>query len=142
MRPKVLMMVVLIVGFAAIDRPSLAHHGGTAFDITTPVVLKNAVITEFLWINPHQLIKAEFKNEKGEVENWTMELGSTVSAQLIGWTRTSLVPGDVVTLYVWKAKTGALVGRFNKVDFPDGTTMRDSQTGADDGGRSDAGQRN
>ena len=68
MRPKVLMIVVLIAVFAAMDRPSFAHHGGTAFDITTPVVLKNAVITEFLWINPHPLIKADYKDDKGNVQ--------------------------------------------------------------------------
>ena len=82
-----------------------------------------------------------YKNEKGEVQHWVMEMGSTVSAQLIGWSRTTLAPGDVVTLYVWQAKTGAHVGRFNKVDFADGTTMRDTQTGADDGGRADTGLR-
>ena len=70
-----------------------------------------------------------------------MEMGSTVSAQLVGWTRTALLPGDVVTLYVWAAKSGAPVGRFNKVEFDDGTVLRDSQRGADDGGRSDRGLR-
>jgi hypothetical protein len=76
------------------------------------------------------------------VEHWTMEMGSTVSAQLVGWTRTSLLPGDVVTLYVWASKSGAPVGRFNKVEFDDGTVLRDSQRGADDGGRADYGLRN
>ena len=141
MKLKVLMMVALLAGSAAIDGPSFAHHGGAAFDMSGPVVLKGAVITEFLWINPHPLIKADYKDEKGNVQQWTMELGGIVGAQLVGWNRTSLAPGDVVTLYLWKAKTGALVGRFNKVDFSDGTTMRDSQTGADDGGRSDSGVR-
>jgi len=140
-RLKVLMMAVLFAGLAATS-PTLAHHGAAAFDMNAPVVLKDAVVTEFLWTNPHPLIKADYKNEKGETEQWTMELGSTVSAQLIGWTRTTLQPGDKVTLYVWRAKTGATVGRFNKVDFPDGTTMRDTQRGGDDGGRADEGRRN
>jgi hypothetical protein len=140
-KTKVLIMVVLFAGLITIDSPSFAHHGAAAFDMGQPVVLKGAVITEFLWINPHPLIKADYKNEKGEDEHWTMELGSTVSAQLIGWSRTTLQPGDVVTLYVWKAKTGATVGRFNKVDFADGTTMRDTQRGGDDGGRADTGLR-
>jgi hypothetical protein len=135
-------IVVLFAGLAAIATPSFAHHGALAFDMTTPVVLKNAVVTEFVWINPHPLIKADYKDAKGNVEHWTMEMGSTVSAQLIGWSRTTLQPGDVVTLYVWRAKTGATVGRFNKVDLPDGTTMRDTQRGADDGGRTDTGVRN
>jgi hypothetical protein len=131
------MVVVLLAGLAATESPLLAHHGAAAFDMTKPVVLKNATITEFLWINPHPLIKADFKDDKGEVQHWVMEMGSTVSAQLIGWTRSTLGYGDVVTLYVWQAKTKAPVGRFNKVEFSDGTVMRDTQTGADDGGRAD-----
>ena len=119
----------------------LAHHGAAAYEMGQPVVLKNATVTEFLWINPHPLIKADVKNDKGEVENWTMEMGSTVSAQLVGWTRTTLNPGDVVTIYVWQAKTKLPVGRLNKVEFSDGTVMRDTQTGADDGGRADTGVR-
>ena len=141
MKTKVLMMVVLFAGLAAIDSPSFAHHGNAAFDLAKPVVLKGAVVTEFIWINPHPLIKADYKDEKGNVQHWTMEMGSTVSAQLIGWTRTTVAPGDVVTLYVWQAKTGVHAGRFNKVDFADGTTMRDTQTGGDEGGRADTGLR-
>jgi Family of unknown function (DUF6152) len=136
-KTKFLMTVVLLAGFAAIDRPLFAHHGAAAFDMSKPVVLKGATVTEFLWINPHPLIKADYKDEQGNVQHWVMEMGSTVSAQLLGWTRTTLNYGDVVTLYVWQAKTKAPVGRFNKVEFSDGTVMRDTQTGADDGGRAD-----
>ena len=142
MKTKVLMIAVLFAALAATDKPLFAHHGAAAFDMSAPVVLKNAVVTEFVWINPHPLIKADYTTPQGTVEHWTMEMGSTVSAQLIGWTRTTLQPGDKVTLYVWRAKTGATVGRFNKVDFPDGTTMRDTQRGGDDGGRADTGVRN
>ena len=137
MKTKLLMVVVLLAGLAATESPLLAHHGAAAYDMSKPIVLKDATVTEFLWINPHPLIKADFKDEKGNVQKWTMEMGSTVSAQLIGWTRTTLNFGDVVTLYVWQAKTKVPVGRFNKVIFSDGTTMRDTQTGADDGGRAD-----
>lgn len=141
MKMKIMLMVVLSAGLAAVAGPSLAHHSASAFDMSAPVVLEGAVVTEFLWINPHPLIKADYTDEEGNTRNWTMEMGSTVSAQLVGWTRTALLPGDVVTLYVWPAKTGAPVGRFNKVEFDDGMVLRDSQRGADDGGRSDAGLR-
>ena len=98
MKTKLLMVTLLLAGLAATGSPLLAHHGAAAFDMSKPVVLKNATVTEFLWINPHPLIKADYKDEKGEVQHWTMEMGSTVSAQLIGWTRTTLGYGDVVTL--------------------------------------------
>jgi len=132
-----IMVVVLLAGLAASGSAVFAHHGAAAYDMSKPVVLKNATVTEFVWINPHPLIKADYKDEQGNVQHWTMEMGSTVSAQLLGWTRTTLNYGDVVTLYVWQAKTKVPVGRFNKVVFADGTTMRDTQTGADDGGRAD-----
>ena len=138
MKTKLLMMVgVLLAGLAASGSAVFAHHGAAAYDMSKPVVLKDATVTEFLWINPHPLIKADYKDEQGNVQHWTMEMGSTISAQLLGWTRTTLAFGDVVTLYVWQAKTKVPVGRFNKVIFSDGTTMRDTQTGADDGGRAD-----
>ena len=125
MKTKVLMMAVLFAALAATETASFAHHGAAAFDMNAAVVLKDAVVTEFLWTNPHPLIKADFTDPQGNVQHWTMELGSTVSAQLIGWTRTTLQPGDKVTLYVWQ-----------------GTTMRDTQRGGDDGGRADGGVRN
>jgi len=140
-KTKLLLVLVVLIGVAASERPVFAHHGAAAYDMSAPVVLKGAKVTEFLWINPHPLIKADVTNDKGEVEHWTMEMGSTVSAQLVGWTRTTLQFGDVVTLYLWQAKTKLPVGRLNKVEFSDGSVMRDTQTGADDGGRADTGVR-
>ena len=134
---KTTTIITTVAGLLLLCSAAVAHHGAAAYDMTKPVVLKDAVVKEFIWINPHPLIKADFKDEKGNVQHWTMEMGSTVSSQLIGWSRTTLHFGDVVTLYVWQAKTHAPVGRFNKVILPDGSTMRDTQTGADDGGRAD-----
>ena len=138
-KTKILMMGAILGVLGAICAPVFAHHGGAAYDMSKPVILKGAVVTQFLWINPHPLIKADYKDEKGEVQHWTMEMGSTPASELIGWTRTTLKPGDVVTLYVWQAKTHLTVGRFNKVVLADGSTMRDTQTGADDGRRADTG---
>ena len=65
MKTKIPMMVILFAGLAAMASPSFAHHGAAAFDMSMPVVLKDAVITEFLWINPHPLIKADFTDPQG-----------------------------------------------------------------------------
>jgi len=101
-KTTLLMTVVLLAGLSANDGRLLAHHGAAAYDMSTPVQLKNAKVTEFLWINPHPLIKADVTNDKGEVEHWTMEMGSTVSAGLVGWTRTTLGYGDVVPVPEWQ----------------------------------------
>jgi hypothetical protein len=137
MKTKVLTFVALIAGLLVICGSVLAHHGAAAYDMTKPVVLKGAVVTKFSWINPHPLIIVDYKDDKGNVQHWTMEMGSTPASSLVGWGRTSLKPGDVITVYLWPAKTRMTVGRLNKVVFADGTLLRDTQTGADNGGRAD-----
>jgi hypothetical protein len=137
MKTKALTFIALVAGLLMICGPVFAHHGGAAYDMSKPLMLKDAVVTQFSWINPHPLIKVDAKDDKGNVEHWTMEMGSTPASQLIGWTRTTLKPGDIVTIYLWRAKTGLPVGRFNKVVLADGKVMRDTQTGADNGGRAD-----
>jgi hypothetical protein len=137
MKRKVLASIVLIAAFGSISMPLLAHHGAAAYNMKQPVVLKNAVVTQYRWINPHPLIVVDYKDDKGTTQHWTTEMGSTPASELIGWSRTTLKPGDVITIYIWQSKTGQNVGRLNKVLLADGTLMRDTQTGADDGGRAD-----
>jgi Family of unknown function (DUF6152) len=116
--------VALIIGLAIAASPLFAHHGDAAYS-STPLVLKGCVVTEFDWMNPHSLIKFDYKNEKGEVQKWTMEIGSPPSMQLLGWSRNTLHFGDVITAYVYQSKTGAFVGRTNKVILADGTILAD-----------------
>ena len=44
---------------------------------------------------------------------------------LLGWSRTTLRAGDVITAYVYQAKSGVPVGRTNKVILADGTVLAD-----------------
>jgi len=124
------------VAVLAVCTPLFAHHGAAAYDMSSPVVLKGAVVTQYRWINPHPLIVVDFKDDKGQTQHWTTEMGSTPASELIGWSHHAKA-GDVITIYIWRSKTGVNVGRLNKIVLADGTTMRDTQQGADGGGRAD-----
>jgi uncharacterized protein DUF6152 len=137
MKTKLLVSVAFMAGLVLVGVPVFAHHGATAYDMKAPLVFKDAVVSKYSWINPHVLIIFDYKDEQGNVQHWTTEIGSPGAVTLMGWSRTSLKPGDVVTVYVWRSKTGQSVGRLNKVMLADGTLLRDSQTGADNGGRAD-----
>jgi hypothetical protein len=113
-----------LTGLLATCTPLFAHHGDAAY-AETPMEMKGCVVTEYSWINPHSLIKFDYKTAKGEVQRWTMEIGSPPSMTLLGWSRTTLRPGDVITAYVYQAKSGAMVGRTNKVILADGTVLAD-----------------
>ena len=117
-------MFLALTGLLATGTPLLAHHGDAAYS-ETPMEMKGCVVTEYSWINPHSLIKFDYKTANGEVQRWTMEIGSPPSMTLLGWSRTTLRPGDVITAYVYQAKSGAMVGRTNKVILADGTVLAD-----------------
>ena len=136
MRSK-LMPLVLAIIILTICSPIFAHHGAAAYDMSKPLEMKGAVVTRYLWANPHTLVFFDFKDDKGNTTHWSVELGSPSAIALMGWNRTSLKPGDVITVYMFPAKNGNAVGRINKIILADGTLLRDSQTGADNGGRAD-----
>jgi hypothetical protein len=123
-KTKVLASVALIAGLLTMTSSLFAHHGDAAYN-DQPAIMKGCVVTEYSWMNPHSLIKFDYKNDKGVVEHWTMEIGSPPSMALLGWGRTTLKPGDVITAYVYQAKSGAFVGRTNKVILADGTVLAD-----------------
>ena len=125
MKAKTLAFVALFLGLLTMGRPLFAHHGDASYDTSTPVVLKDAVVTGYDWMNPHSLIKVDYKNDKGVLQHWVVEIGSVPSMTLLGWSRTTIKPGDVVTLYIWATKNGTTVGRINKMVLADGKELKD-----------------
>jgi hypothetical protein len=130
MKAKVLAFVALILGLLTMGHPLFAHHGDAAYDTSKVVELKGAVVTAYDWMNPHSLIKVDYKNDKGVLQHWVVEIGSVPSMTLLGWNRTTLKPGDVVTLDIWATRNGTTVGRINKLVLADGTVLKDRDTSA------------
>lgn len=120
------------VGGAA---PLLAHHGNAAYDdkITE---FKQAKVTRFLWANPHALIDFDAMDAKGNPVHVTVETAAPQALRLIGWDKTSVAPGDVITVRMYLAKNGNPAGRLNKIILADGSELHDTQLGGDAGGKS------
>ena len=137
MKMKTLACIALLSGLSAAYSPLFAHHGAAAYDMTKAVVLKNATVTRYRWINPHALLFFDVTDETGNVKHWTAETGSLAAISLMGWTRTTFKPGDMITVHLFQSKTGTSVGRINKIEYADGTVLRDTQTGGDRGERAD-----
>jgi hypothetical protein len=122
--------VALLVLVLSARGPLFAHHGAAAY-VDKIVVLKDATVTKFVWANPHSILLFDVKDDKGEVTHWAGEAGSPSAIGLLGWNRNSVQPGDVLTVYIYPAKSGNPVGRLNKVTFADGKILRDSQLGGE-----------
>ena len=130
MKSKLLLSVAACFGLLVVSGSALAHHGDVAYqDKVTE--LKQATVTNFQWSNPHSLIEVDAKDANGKVEHWVCETAAPQALRLIGWEKTSLQPGDVITLYMYQAKTGAFTGRLNHIVLADGTILHDTQLGGD-----------
>src|SRR5271163_2925399 len=100
---------VMLVGLLAVSLPLFAHHGGVTYDTGKQVTLKGT-IAEFEWTNPHSQVHLDVTDEKGNVVHWNFETQPPTILIHAGWTRTSLKPGDQVTLVARPAKNGSPIG--------------------------------
>jgi Family of unknown function (DUF6152) len=121
---KVLSFAMVVVGCLATGRSLLAHHGDAAYS-TEAIELKGAVVTAYSWRNPHSLIKVRGADATGKTREWTLEMGSTPSMALLGFSRSTMKPGDVIDVWLYPTKNGTPVARMNKIRFADGTQLFD-----------------
>jgi hypothetical protein len=120
-RTATALMAAAIVIVAA--RPATAHHSFAAeFDANSPFDLTGTV-TKVEWANPHTFFYIDVTNNKGEVENWALEMGSPNGLMRRGWTRDSMKIGDVVTVVGSRAKDGSTKGNARSVTLSGGKRL-------------------
>lgn len=116
--------VILVVLFAFLPAsvPLWAHHGASEYDMTKIISLR-ATVTELQFVNPHTLVVFTVKNENGKAVEWEGELPSPNLLMRRGWSRSTLKPGDQVTIIGAPAKNGEKGMQIKKLVFPDGHEM-------------------
>ena len=127
MKLKQAAILLLAAVFLAAGGTARAHHGNSAYDEEHWITLSGTV-TEFVWANPHCQIFLDVKDDKGAVVNWAIESQSPGIMRRNNWVRTSVKPGDQITITLAPAKNGAPVGfsgnKDGKVVFSDGHVLK------------------
>jgi len=89
--------------------PVFAHHGTAGYDMDKIITIKGT-ISSFNWSNPHVVIHIAVKDDKGESQDWIVELAAPSMLARGGWTKNSLKPGDEVVAETHPAKNGVTTG--------------------------------
>ena len=101
----ILAALALLVGTA----PAQAHHSAAMFDAQKTTTLTGTV-RQFLWTNPHCFIQLLVKNDQGRDEEWSLEMTAPLHLQRLGWKRSSLKPGDRITVRIRPLRDGGKGG--------------------------------
>jgi hypothetical protein len=99
--------------------PAFAHHGASEYDMTK-IISVHATVTELQYVNPHTLLVFTVKDDSGKAVEWTGELPSPNLLSRRGWSRSTVKPGDQVTVIGAIAKNGEKGMQIKKLVFPDG----------------------
>ncbi|MGA8012385.1 MAG: DUF6152 family protein [Candidatus Acidiferrales bacterium] len=95
--------------FLLVPVSSFAHHGTSRYDLDKTVTLTGTV-TGFDWGNPHCLVYMDVKMDSGKVQHWTLELASPFTMSKVGWSKDSLMLGDLLTADTHPARNGLTIG--------------------------------
>ena len=115
-----------LVGVVALSVPLSAHHGTASFDTGKTVTVKGTV-TEYVWSNPHVLVKVDAKDENGDVAHWVLEAQNPVTQAGRGWSKNTFKAGDEVSLDITPAKNNRPVGEIRGRIVINGKEFKESQ---------------
>jgi hypothetical protein len=124
---RLVIPVFLAVALTLSCSAVFAHHGfGVAFDMANPLTQKGTV-TSIQWTNPHVQLFYDVKDASGKTVNWAAEMTNPRALVRMGFTQTTLKPGDNITITTNAAKSGAPRGLIVRVLLADKLVYNDKK---------------
>ena len=113
----------LALAAAGVAAPALAHHSFAMFDFQASKTVTGTV-EQFDWTNPHTFIWLQVPTGTGgATERYGFEGMSPNYLGRRGWSKSTLKPGDKVTVQYHPLKDGSKGGTYQKVMLSDGKEL-------------------
>ena len=127
-----LVMTLATAAGLAIPSIAVAHHGSAAFDTGKTAVLKGTVV-EWIYSNPHCLLKINVKSEDGKEVLWVAEGQAPNVIFPGGYRKDTFKVGDQVAVTVEPVKNNQPMGRILQTVLSNGKVLgRASSAGSDE----------
>ena len=99
-------ILALCVGLVTMAGAASAHHGTANYDTNKTISIKG-MVTGFEFVNPHVQIYWDAKDDSGTAQKWQGELTSPNRLTRVGWTKSSIKPGDTIIISGYPTKSGS-----------------------------------
>jgi hypothetical protein len=121
---RVALAALMLAGLICVSsRFASAHHGFAVYDTSQQKQITGTV-RQFEWTNPHTWVWVDVPNDKGGVDTWGFEGMSPNYLSRRGWSRTTLKPGDKITVTFFPLKDGSKGGTFLIGKRPNGEELK------------------
>lgn len=100
-----------------------AHHSSSLFYDVEDRITVTGEVTEFLFANPHAILRFEVTGPDGAVQQWVAETTSPSLLRRRGWSRQSFEPGQIVTLEGMPSLDGSWLMRITRAWREDGSEI-------------------
>lgn len=114
---------ILALGLLAGTMPLGAHHSTTMYNMGAPTTVTGKV-KKFDWTNPHAYIYLDVTGADGKVVTWQIEMMSLNHLKSYGWTRKTVVEGDVISCTGGAAKSGDPAMLSSLIKLADGRLIK------------------
>lgn len=117
---QVLVVAVLLFFAGA----ATAHHSYAMFDGTRTLTVKGT-LAKLEWTNPHVFVWVYVPNSaQNGFDLYAFENGSPNVLARRGWSKTTLAPGEALTIEYWPLTDGRTGGHFVQATRADGTVLQ------------------
>jgi hypothetical protein len=103
--------------------PLSAHHSTTMYNMANPTTVTGKV-KSFEWTNPHAYIYLDVTGADGKVVTWEVEMMSLNHLKSYGWTRKTVVEGDIISCTGGAAKSGQPAMLSGQIKLADGRMIK------------------
>jgi hypothetical protein len=89
--------------------PAAAHHSAAMFDFSKTMTVEG-VVRSFDWANPHAYLEVIVVDSGGQAGDWRLEGSSINILARKGWSKSSVKPGDKVSVSLHPMRDGSRGG--------------------------------
>ena len=100
-----MVVALTLVSMLAAASSTRAHHADSIYD-KERLVTVTGVVARFEFVNPHNLIYLDVRNERGNLRRWLVYGAAPVALKRVGWNRRIIQPGEQLTVTGFQRKDG------------------------------------
>ena len=120
MSPSSVAAVTAVVAFVFGNTVAFAHHGGSMYDREDGSILDDAIVVDFLFVNPHARLLFSWTDGDGTLAEWEGELSGSNELVRSGIYADLVEPGDRITVKGFRHRSVPRNLRLSSIVLPDG----------------------